>query len=674
MSCGGAGPIAAGESSADKNEAEGKGAEKPLPTAKGKSGDELLIFQELPVVVSAARQSQPINRSSTPISILTAEDIHYSGLTTVPDALQFVQGMDVLQIDRNRWAVGVRGMHDYFSDRTLPLINGRNAENPLFGGSQFSYYPLFMEDIERVEVVRGPGGAVWGANAFNGVINVITKKPEDAQGILATSTVDEFGDTSSQVRWGAKKGDWSWRTSFGYREEKSSQDALDTDRFASRDFHREGMFDGEAAYKVSPDTRVSFGVGTQYLEQGDFEFLSVQPGENGFVSTTRAFSRVDHKFDGDMTGYLQWFGNFTDGFAPSLLRYHSEQNDLEGQINFTVASDHHFSVGANARWLHEGGAQEHPFDLIFVGQPFNDYQAGLFAIDRWEVNKHLTFEGQVRGDWSSETSANWSTRLSVLFGLDDAQRHVLRFSGARAFRALPLGITDTFCPRVATPFGFSALRIIPGQGDLDAESVVAGEMSYTGQLLRGFTLTLNGYYQRYEDLLGFPTTRSVRQVGPFRIPVLTLQPENVAGGSGFGGGAELAYHWKWGRLSAWYACNDMRTDEEDQSIFAYLPAKNKAGLTARFFLPHDVTLNLQYRYNDFTDVAKSQVSGQRSSVDSYNRLDLTVSKKLDKGRFELMVGVRDALEKTQPAVRQQGSLTDHETPGRTFFGRFQMKF
>lgn len=146
--------------------------------------DELLEMpleklMEVTIVVSASRQEQKITQTSVPVSIITAEDIHYSGLTNIPEILQFTPGVDMLKISRFRYAVGVRGLHDFISDRTLVLINGRSAESPLFGGSEYYTLPIFMEDIERIEVVRGPGGAALGANAFNGVVNIITKKPED---------------------------------------------------------------------------------------------------------------------------------------------------------------------------------------------------------------------------------------------------------------------------------------------------------------------------------------------------------------------------------------------------------------------------------------------------------------------------------------------------------------
>ena len=110
-------------------------------------------LMEVPVVVSVSRQPQKLGELSAPVSVITAEDIHYSGLTNIPEILQFSPGIDMLRISRFRYAVGVRGLHEFISDRTLVLINGRSAESPLFGGSEYYTLPILMEDIERIEVL-----------------------------------------------------------------------------------------------------------------------------------------------------------------------------------------------------------------------------------------------------------------------------------------------------------------------------------------------------------------------------------------------------------------------------------------------------------------------------------------------------------------------------------------
>src|SRR5207244_296922 len=130
-----------------------------------------------------------------------------------------------------------------------------------------------------------------------------TKKPEDTQGVMATSTANQFGETTSQVRWGASTGKWTWRTSFGYQEYKSSEDVINHAHFESQDFAQRGQFDGEAKYKIDDQTKVSFGTGYQHARQGDYEFIGLFPNQEGRTETVRSFARVDHEFNSDFSGY-----------------------------------------------------------------------------------------------------------------------------------------------------------------------------------------------------------------------------------------------------------------------------------------------------------------------------------------------------------------------------------
>ena len=161
-------------------------------------------LMEIPLVVSASRQEQKISEISVPVTIITAEGIHASGLTNIPEILQFYTGMDVARLDRTRYIVGVHGMHSEYSDRTLVLIDGRNALNPVFGAPNWLQLPIFVEDIERIEIVRGPSGAVWGANAYTGVINIITRKAGQGSSLVSTN-VNEYGDVYSQIRLSGSK-------------------------------------------------------------------------------------------------------------------------------------------------------------------------------------------------------------------------------------------------------------------------------------------------------------------------------------------------------------------------------------------------------------------------------------------------------------------------------------
>ncbi len=118
------------------------------------------------------------------IFVITQEDIHHWGATNIPDLLRMAPGMDVTQINANTWAISVRGFNSQFSGKLLVLIDGRAVYTPLFGEVSWDTQDVSLEDIERIEVIRGPGGAIWGANAVNGVINIITKKAGDSLGTM----------------------------------------------------------------------------------------------------------------------------------------------------------------------------------------------------------------------------------------------------------------------------------------------------------------------------------------------------------------------------------------------------------------------------------------------------------------------------------------------------------
>jgi len=643
----------------------GPPAPTPKPTKPG--SDELLLFQDLPEVVSASRKPESITASSAPVSVVSAEDIHYSGLQRIPEILQFVPGMDVLRVDRNRYAVGVRGLHDVFSDRTLTLIDGRNAESPIFGGSEFTRYPVFMEDIDRIEVVRGPGGAAWGANAFNGVINVISKKPKDTQGFLGTDTTDQNGDTYSQLRWGASKGAWAWRTSYGYTQEKSSAEAIPNQNFKSNDWNKEGAFDGVATRDLGDKTVFSMGLGYQYQRQGDFEFLGYEPGGMGLLSTTRAFARIDHEFNAHLSGYMQWFGNFAYTDQPSLQRSTTAQNDFEAQVNYEPFDGHKLTLGMNVRRMDIDLHNYDPSQVDFPTAPQTEYFAGLFGIYRWEANKRVTLEAQLRGDDYSETQTDWASRASVLFAATEDHRHNLRFSVAKSFRTPYIGLRDLDVVRPPQA-GLSPIPFfVSPNHDLKNEEMWSYEIGYTGRLADGITLRADGYAQRMNQLAGAVT--SVMRVPP--IPFATTQIFNIDGAKAYGGEIELIVQRKMGRLSAWYGYNGFYTDRTNQPVRALPPAANKFGLTGRLYLPHEVTLNLNYKHTD-RNIGDS--GNFNTSVAPSNRLDFTVSKSFDKGRFELMTGVTDILNDTDTSVRPIGAITSHDTPGRTFFARFQFKF
>src|ERR1700685_1833404 len=150
-------------------------------------------------VTSVSKTKETLSHTAAAVFVISPEDITRSGATNIPDLLRMVPGVDVAEINANTWAVSVRGFNARFSNELLVMVDGRPVYTQTFGGVFWDVLDLPMEDIERIEVIRGPGGSIWGANAVNGVINIITKKTSETLGGLGVvgggNTDQGFGTT-----------------------------------------------------------------------------------------------------------------------------------------------------------------------------------------------------------------------------------------------------------------------------------------------------------------------------------------------------------------------------------------------------------------------------------------------------------------------------------------------
>jgi iron complex outermembrane receptor protein len=168
-------------------------------------------------VTSVSKTDQKMSQAAAAIFVITDEDIRRSGATNIPDLLRMIPGMDVSQINANTWAVSARGFNDQFSNKLLVLIDGRAVYTPLLGGVNWDTQNVPLEDIDRMEVIRGPGATVWGANAVNGVVNIVTKKAADTKGALVSGGGGSVGKAFGIVQYGGSlPKDTNYRVAINY--------------------------------------------------------------------------------------------------------------------------------------------------------------------------------------------------------------------------------------------------------------------------------------------------------------------------------------------------------------------------------------------------------------------------------------------------------------------------
>jgi iron complex outermembrane recepter protein len=181
-------------------------------------------------VTSVSKTEQKLSQTASAIFVITQDDIRHSGATNIPNLLRVVPGVDVAQINANTWAVSARGFNGRFSNELLVLVDGRTVYTPSFGGVFWDVLDLPLDDIERIEVIRGPGGSVWGANAVNGVINIITKKASETHGALLVTSGGNVDQGFGTIQYGGKAGkNTDYRVYTKYRNEDHFPDSTGQD-------------------------------------------------------------------------------------------------------------------------------------------------------------------------------------------------------------------------------------------------------------------------------------------------------------------------------------------------------------------------------------------------------------------------------------------------------------
>lgn len=183
---------------------------RAAPARAAEEGDPFEFFRQEALsmnteVNTVSRTESTVGKSPAAVFVINEEMIRRSGATTIPELFRMVPGMEVARIDGNKWAVGVRGFNNRFSNKLLVMVDGRSVYTPQIAGVFWDTVDYPLEDIERIEIIRGPGASVWGANAVNGIISIITKTAKDTQGGLLTSGAGTEEKVFGSFRYGGRR-------------------------------------------------------------------------------------------------------------------------------------------------------------------------------------------------------------------------------------------------------------------------------------------------------------------------------------------------------------------------------------------------------------------------------------------------------------------------------------
>jgi len=375
-------------------------------------------------ITSVSKKEQKLSRAAAAVFVINQDDIRRSGATSIPDLLRMAPGVEVARINANRWAVSIRGFNSAYANKVLVLIDGRSVYTETFSGVIWDQVSMPLEDIERIEVIRGPGGSVWGANAVNGVINIVTKSSQDTKGGMLALGGGPSVNTGDTVRYGGGLGRSGSYRVFGQYSRTADFDVPGGGAGDKWD-RKQGGF--RTDWSLSPRSSLMaeadyyYNHGGQVLTRGLFSSQSGQLFESGFFAE-----------GGDLGA--QWKHTLAAGAEESIQMSYSAWNrveqgtpvsdrslDLEYQIHFHFGDRHDLVAGVGYR--RDTGTLKGTDWIWFTPPTRTDNLTGGFLQDeialgpamrltigsKFEHNSYTGFEFEptVRLAWAASTRSTF---------------------------------------------------------------------------------------------------------------------------------------------------------------------------------------------------------------------------------------------------------------------------
>lgn len=599
--------------------------EELTPTALKRLSIEQLMDVE---VTSVSKTRESLLNAAAAVSIVTGEDIRRSGATTVPEALRFVPGLFVARETSNSWSVSSRGFSGVNSQELLVLSDTRSIYTPLFSGVFWDVQDYLMDDIDRIEVIRGPGGALWGSNAVNGVINITTKAAQDTQGGYFEARTGTQEHVTTALRYGGQLGDNAYFRVFG---KFTDQDAELDPPGASPDNWRLGHVGFRSDWHASSQDAVTVQ-GDLYDGHIGLVVPSVsvigRPSPAGRLETGanggNVLGRWQHAFDAASDIQLRLYYDRTHRNDPSFLD-ELDTIDLDFQHRFLLARRHEITWGLGYRLLNDRNEGRGVFELNPPSARDRLY-SGFFQD---QVSLGQTVRVTMGTKLEHNDYSGYEVQPSLRVAWDLAEARTLWAAVSRAVRVpdrlerdVDIDATDPTAPVV--------VRLV-GNPQFHAEELLAFELGYRWQLAPNLSLDLATFHNRYTGLasLEFATPFVDPNTGRTILPVVN---RNLTDGRAEGIETAVTYspqsNW---RLSLDYSYIDMSLTahgmdlNRGQWVEGSTP-RNQVGLRSYLDLPRGLQLDVQFRALSAVTRLPASVTGEQ--IAGYRELDVRLGWRL----------------------------------------------
>ncbi|HLG58148.1 MAG TPA: TonB-dependent receptor [Vicinamibacterales bacterium] len=446
-------------------------------------------------ITSAERKEQRADDVPAAVYVITQDDIRRSGMTKLPEIFRLVPGMQVAQMNASEWAVSVRGFNSVYSDKLLVLIDGRSLYNRGFSGVFWDAQNVVVSDIDRIEVIRGPGGTAWGANAVNGVINIITKSAADTKGTAVDVSAGTFERASGAIRHGGALGSVDYRV---YSQWSDPGDGLTEARTSADDGYRALTTGTRADWSSGRDSLMGQATYTHteaqphWLKTANF----VDPPSSEGVSDideTAILGRWTHRGAGS-TFQMQAFRTVNRRDETTLLA--SERTaDLDVQYQTSLGARHDVVVGGGVR--DSALMTRRSFTLLIPPDSATVYNG--FVQDEFAVSRSVKVT--VGSKLEHDTYAGWGLLPSarVMWNIDPSQRAWAGVSRARRTPSAAYRGMQIYYASIPGDQGVPIVFGLLGNPDYKSEELVALEGGYRVQLGPTASIDVAVFRGRYDN-------------------------------------------------------------------------------------------------------------------------------------------------------------------------------
>lgn len=437
-------------------------------------------------VTSVSKHAENLEQAASAIQVITQEDIRNSGAKTLPEALRLASNLEVSQVNASQWAITARGFNNVLANKLLVLIDGRTVYTPLYAGVFWDVQNVVLENIDRIEVISGPGGTLWGANAVNGVINIITKNSKDTKGLLAQVAAGTNLPGMATLQYGGQMS-----SKFSYRVYGTGFNMGSTLLMNGKNAHddwrmRQGGFrmDWDASLK----DKVTF--------QGNIYHANPNPpGAGGDTSSitngNNLLARWNHtvlgKYDFQLQAYFDHtYRDFGNGLKEDLKTY-----DLEWQNRYYLGQRHEVTYGLDLRVMDDNDT-----NLPLLG--FFPSQKTLYLYSGFIQDKIMLLKNRLSLTLGEKLEHNsytgFENQPNARLSWSPKQNQMLWAAVSRAVR------TPGRIDRDFTAFLVQNVPLITGTDSFVSAKLTAYELGWRVQPVNTFSISLSTFYNVYDDI------------------------------------------------------------------------------------------------------------------------------------------------------------------------------